>query len=99
VTLGADAAYDARDFVADCRVRRTTPHVAHKKHSAIDARTTRHEGYGVSQTVRKRIEQVFGWFKTVGELRKTRHRGLERNQLAAEIVATAYNLVRMAKLL
>lgn len=99
VTLGADAAYDARDFVAECRARDVTPHVAQKTYSAIDARTTRHDGYGVSQTVRKRIEQVFGWFKTVAGLRKTRVRGVERNQVAAEIAAIAYNLLRIARLL
>lgn len=99
VTLGADAAYDARDFVAECRAHRVTPHVAQKKYSAIDTRTTRHDGYGVSQTIRKRIEQIFGWFKTVGGLRKTRHRGVARNQLAAEITATAYNLVRLGNLM
>src|SRR4029079_12437892 len=90
VTLGADVAYDARDFVAECRARDVTPHVAQKTYSAIDLRTTRHHGYGLSQTVRKRIEQVFGWFKTVAGLRKTRVRGVKRNQVAAEIAAIAY---------
>jgi transposase len=99
VTLGADRGYDTKDFVAGCRERNVTPHVAQKQHSAIDARTTRHAGYAVSQRFRKRIEEVWGWMKTVGGFRRTRFRGLERTRLAAEIVASAYNLLRIAKLL
>ena len=76
-----------------------TPHVAQRVHSAIDGRTTRHSGYGASQKVRKRIEAVFGWMKTVGGVRRTRHRGAERTGLAGYFVAAAYNLVRMANLM
>lgn len=100
-TLGADRNYDTRAFVADCRQRRITPHVAQNRsgrRSAIDGRTTRHPGYAVSQRVRKRVEEVFGWTKTVGGGRKLRYCGLARNQLWAELTTTAYNLVRMAKL-
>lgn len=80
-----------------------TPHVAQNDKrsggSAIDARTTRHAGYAVSQRRRKRIEEVFGWMKTIGVLRKTRHRGLERVQWLFTFTAAAYNLVRMRNLL
>ncbi len=77
-----------------------TPHVARKKkYSAIDGRTTRHAGYGVSLRIRKRVEEVFGWMKTVGGLRRTRYRGVARTGLAGYLVATAYNLVRMANLI
>ena len=78
MTLGADKAYDTADFVAELRGLGVTPHVAQNtkgRRSAIDGRTTRHPGYAVSQRMRKRIEEVFGWIKTVGGLRKTRHRG------------------------
>ncbi|MCY4520959.1 MAG: transposase, partial [Caldilineaceae bacterium] len=75
-----------------------TPHVARKKHSAIDGRTTRHAGYAVSLRIRKRVEEVFGWMKTVGGLRRTRYRGVARTGLSGYLVATAYNLVRMANL-
>ena len=67
--------------------------------SAIDGRTTRHPGYAVSQRIRKRVEEIFGWMKTVAGFRRTRYRGLDRTGLAGRLVATAYNLVRMAKLL
>jgi len=98
-TLGADRGYDTRDCVRDIRTRRVTPHVAQKKqHSAIDGRTTRHAGYAVSLRIRKRVEEVFGWMKTVGGLRRTRYRGVARTGLAGYLVATAYNLVRMANL-
>ena len=80
------------------RNRGVTPHVARRTHSAIDGRTTRHASYGASQKVRKRVEEVFGWMKTVGGLRRTRYRGVERTGLAGYFVATAYNLVRMANL-
>ena len=77
-----------------------TPHVARKKqHSAIDGRTTQRAGYAVSLRLRKRVEEVFGWMKTVGGLRRTRYRGVDRTGLAGYLVATAYTLVRMAKLL
>jgi hypothetical protein len=101
-TLGADKAYDTRDCVAAIRQQRVTPHVAQNtshRRSAIDRRTTRHPGYATSQRLRKRVEEVFGWLKTVGGFRRTRYRGLARTQLAGYLVATAYNLVRMARLL
>lgn len=98
-TLGADSAYNTKDFVADCRERGVTPHVAGKKNSAIDGRTTRHCGYEASQKVRKRIEQVFGWLKTIGGLRKTRYKGRAKTQLYAFMAGAAYNLLRMTKLI
>ena len=99
-TLGADRGYDTKDCVKDIRSRRVTPHVTQKKkHSAIDGRTTRHAGYAVSLRIRKRVEEVFGWMKTVGGLRRTRYRGLARTGLAGYLVATAYNLVRLASLM
>ena len=99
-TLGADRGYDTQDCVGDMRARRVTPHVAQKKkHSALDGRTTRHAGYAVSLRLRKRVEEVFGWMKTVGGFRRTRYGGVARTGLAGYLVATAYNLVRLAKLL
>ncbi len=101
-TLGGDRNYDTRDCVAGMRERRVTPHVAQNtsgRSSAIDGRTTRHRGYGLSQRARKRVEEIFGWMKTVGGFRRTRYRGLDRTGLAGYLVATAYNLVRMVKLL
>jgi transposase len=101
-TLGADRGYDTRDFVRDVRDQNVTPHVAQNqsgRRSAIDGRTTSHGGYKASQKVRKRVEEIFGWVKTVGGGRKLRYLGVERNQLWAEFTATAYNLVRMAKLM
>lgn len=98
-TLGADAAYDAKDFVRRCRERGVAPHVARKRHSAIDGRTVRHNGYQISQIVRRRAEQIFGWLKTVGGLRKTRYKGRAKNQLAVYMAGAAYNLLRMAKLM
>ena len=100
-TLGADKAYDTRDFVAGLRARGVTPHVAQndsRRRSAVDGRTTRHAGYGHSQRRRKLVEQVYGWVKTVGGGRKLRFVGLERNRCWLELTAAAYNLVRMAKL-
>jgi transposase len=102
VSVGADKGYDARDFVHDLREMNVTPHVAQnttKRSSAIDARTTRHAGYEVSQRKRKRVEEVFGWLKTIGLMRKTRHRGLERVGWMFTFAAAVYNLVRMRKLL
>jgi transposase len=103
VTVGADKGYDTRDFVADARAQQVVPHVAQNQHtrrrSAIDARTTRHPGYAVSQRIRMRIEEIFGWMKTVGGFRRTRFKGLQRSQLAAHFVGAAYNLLRMAKLM
>ena len=100
-TLGADRAYDTRDFVAAVRARGVTPHVARNdrgRRSAIDGRTTRHPGYGRSLRQRKRVEEVFGWLKTVGGGRKLRYIGRERNRAWLELTAAAYNLVRLARL-
>jgi transposase len=102
ITLGADKAYDTADFVAGMRQMDVTAHVAQNdKHrrSAIDSRTTRHAGYKVSLRVRKRIEEVFGWMKTVGGQRKTRYRGTARMGWMFTLAAAAYNLIRMPKLL
>ena len=100
-TLGGDKGYDTREFVAELRQRKVTPHVAQNQNgrrSAIDGRTTSHGGYRVSQRVRKRVEEIFGWVKTVGGGRKLRYVGLARNRLWAGITATCYNLVRMVKI-
>jgi len=101
-TVGADKGYDTSDFIRDCRKLGVTPHVAqtsdYRRRSAVDRRTVRHPGYVVSQRIRKRIEEVFGWIKTVGGFRRTRYRGRDRTQLAAYFVGAAYNLLRMAKL-
>ena len=103
ITLAADKGYDTKDFVTEMRGMNVTPHVSQNTRraggSAIDGRTTRHEGYRVSQRKRKRIEEVFGWMKTVGTLRKTRHRGLETVKWVFTFTATAYNLVRMRNLM
>jgi transposase len=103
VTLAADKGYDTRDLVAGMKAMKVTPHVAQnlkrRGGSAIDARTTRHVGYQVSQRKRKRIEEVFGWMKTVGMLRKTRHRGVCKVGWVFTFTAAAYNLVRMRNLL
>jgi hypothetical protein len=103
VTIGADKGYDTRGFVGEMRDRNVTPHVSQNTNraggSAIDGRTTRHAGYQVSQRKRKRIEEVFGWLKTVGMLRKTRHRGVFKVGWVFTFAATAYNLVRMRNLL
>lgn len=102
-TLGADKGYDTAGFVKMLRNREITPHVAanHERTggSAIDGRTIRHEGYGISQRIRKRVEEIFGWMKTIGGFRKTRFKGIHRTQLAAWFVGAAYNLLRMAKIL
>ena len=100
-TLGADKAYDTRDFVAALRECGVIPHPAQHtsgRRSAVDRRTTRHAGYAPSQRRRKLVEEVFGWIKTVAGGRKLRYRGVARNQLWAELTVAAYNLVRMAKL-
>lgn len=100
-TLGADKGYDARAFVRALREREVTPHVAQNtsgRRSAIDGRTTRHAGYAVSQRVRKRVEECFGWIKTTGNGRQLRYIGLAKNQLWATFTAAAYNLVRMANI-
>lgn len=102
-TLAADKGYDTRDFIAGCRERRTTPHVAsHTTRwggSAIDGRTTRHAGYAASQIVRKRIEEHFGWGKTIGRIRQTVYRGLKRVDQHFKLTMTASNIVRMARIL
>ena len=102
ITLGGDKAYDTQDFVAEMRRLGVTPHVSQNtkgRRSAIDGRTTRHAGYAVSVRVRKRIEEVFGWIKTVAGLRKTRHRGTVRVGWMFTFAAAAYNLVRIPNLL
>ena len=101
-SLGGDKAYDTQDFVAEMRRLGVTPHVSQNtkgRRSAIDGRTTRHAGYAVSVRVRKRIEEVFGWIKTVAGLRKTRHRGTARVRWVFTFAAAAYNLVRIPRLL
>jgi IS5 family transposase len=98
VTVGADKAYDTKDFVRQCRAKNVVPHVAQKKNSAIDSRTTRHDGYAVSLRRRKRIEEIFGWLKTVGSLRKSRHRGVKKVRWIFTFAIAAYNLVRMRNL-
>ena len=96
-TLGADKGYDVPEFVAAIREQGVTPHVAQKKKgSAIDRRTTRHAGYAVSLKIRKRIEEVFGWGKTVGPLRKARFIGLAKVKAQTLFTVAAYNLTRMA---
>jgi transposase len=99
VTLGADKGYDRKEFIRDLRDHQVTPHIACKAGSIIDARTTRHPGYAISQRKRKRIEEIFGWLKTVAGLRKTRHRGVARVQWMLTFALAGYNLVRMRNLL
>jgi IS5 family transposase len=101
-TLGADKGYDVERFVKGLRELGVVPHVAQhttKRRSRIDGRTTRHAGYAVSQRLRKRVEEIFGWKKTVGGFRRTRFKGLARTALAAYFVGAAYNLLRMGRLL
>ncbi|MGB7963316.1 MAG: IS5 family transposase [Propionicimonas sp.] len=101
ITMGADKAYDAREFVGQLRAIGVTPHLAQnttRRSSAIDDRTTRHAGYGVSQRKRKLVEQAFGWIKTVGGMRKTRHRGVARVEWMFTLTIAAYNLTRIRKL-
>jgi len=102
ITVGADKGYDAAEFVAECRALGCTPHLAQNvvnRRSAVDGRTTRHPGYAVSQQKRKQIEEPFGWFKTTGGLRKTRHRGRALVEWFFMLTAAAYNLIRIPKLL
>jgi len=102
ITLGADKAYDTEDFVNELRSMNVTPHVAQNtsgRSSAIDSRTTRHSGYVVSQRIRKRVEEAFGWVKTVAGQDKTRFRGRDRVGWAFTFAAAAYNLVRLPKLM
>jgi len=100
-TLGADKAYHQKKFVAGCRQRAVSPHVACKQElqvSGLDKRTTARSGYRVSQRIRKRVEEIFGWMKTVGGLRRTRYRGVDRTQAWAYFVAGTYNLLRITRL-
>ena len=102
ITLAADKGYDAEDFVNELRSMNATPHVAQNtsgRSSAIDRRTTRHAGYAVSQRIRKRIEEAFGWIKTVAGQKRTKFRGCERVGWAFTFAAAAYNLARLPKLL
>jgi IS5 family transposase len=100
-TLGADKGYDAADFAAAVRALNVTPHIAQNttRRSSIDRRTTRHPGYAASQRLRKRIEEGFGWIKTTGGFRKTRHRGTARVGWLFTLTAAACNLIRLPKLL
>ena len=101
VTLGGDKNYDVHDFVETLRSLNVTPHVAQNeinRKSAIDGRTTRHPGYAVSMRKRKRVEEIFGWLKTVAVMRKTRHRGTQRVDWMFTLSMAAYNLVRMRNL-
>ena len=103
VTMGGDKGYDHRKVVVGLRQENITPHVARNEKrrggSAIDERTTRHAGYEISQQKRKRVEEIFGWMKTIGLLRKLRHRGLDRVEWMFTLAAAAYNLVRAKNLL
>ena len=102
ITVGGDKGFDTKDFVAECRHMKVTPHLAqnHSRSggSAIDARTARHESYRISQRKRKRIEECFGWLKTIALLRKVRHRGLEKVDWVFVLACAAYNLVRLRTL-
>lgn len=103
VTVGGDKGFDTREFVRECRHMQVRPHVAQNDGrpggSAMDQRTTRHEGYRISQRKRKRIEECFGWLKTIALLRKLRHRGLANVDWIFAFACAAYNLVRMRNLL
>jgi IS5 family transposase len=102
-TLGADKGYDTRGFVEELRAQRITPHVAQNTKrpggSAIDGRTTRHAGYEISQRCRKRVEEPFGWAKTVGGIRQVKVRGLKRVRQVFLFVMATYNLVRLRNLM
>jgi transposase len=100
-TLGADKGYHTKDFVEHLRKKKIAPHVAQiegRNTPGLDARTTRHASYAISQQKRKRVEEIFGWIKTYGGLRRTMARGLKRVRIHAYIVAAAYNLLRMSRL-
>jgi transposase len=103
ITVGGDKGFDTQEFVSECRHMNVTPHVAQNTNraggSAIDARTTRHSGYAISQKKRKRIEECFGWLKDVALLRKLKHRGLFKVGWIFTFAVAAYNLVRMRKLI
>jgi IS5 family transposase len=102
VTVGGDKGYDTANFIAECRHLQVTPHVAQndgrRGGSALDQRTTRHVGYLISQRKRKRIEECFGWLKTIALLRKVRHRGLCKVAWVFTFACAAYHLVRLRKL-
>jgi hypothetical protein len=103
VTVGGDKGYDTHGFVEAARKMKATPHVAQntgrRGGSAIDTRTARHTGYSISQKTRKRVEEIFGWMKTVATMRKTRHRGTDRVDWMFTFTAAAYNLIRMRNIL
>lgn len=104
LTLGADKAYDVKEFVQQLRQYPVTPHVAQnqtRRRSAVDGRTTRHPGYALSQSAAadKRVEEIFGWLKTVGQMRQTRHRGREIVEWMFSLAVAAYNLVRIRNLM
>lgn len=97
----ADKGYHTKEFVAQVRRRGIVPHVAQiegRRTPGLDSRTTRHAGYAFSQRKRKRIEEIYGWMKTIGGLRRSRFVGIAKTQLAAYLVGAAYNLLRMARL-
>lgn len=99
-TVAADKAYDVREFVEDVRGEGVTPHIAAKEaRGAIDRRTTRHATYAISQRCRKRVEEIFGWMKTIGGLRRTRYKGRARTDLWGRLVAATYNVIRITRLL
>lgn len=98
ITLGADKNYDTRDFNKVCRKNKCTPHFARRANSSLDGRTTRHEGYAISQRKRKRVEECNGWMKDIGLLRKLRHRGLARIKPMYVLAAIGYNIVRFCNI-
>ena len=98
ITLGADRGFDEAGFIDALRAAGVTPHVSQKTTTALDGRTTRHRGYELSLRTRKRIEEIFGWMKTIGVMRKTRHRGTRRVGWMFTLTAAAYNLIRMRNL-
>jgi hypothetical protein len=99
VTIGADKGFDVRSFLEGLRDLNVTPHVAQKtSQGAVDGRTVRHEGYRLSQRQRKRIEEIFGWLKTIGLTRKTRHRGTARVNWTFIFAVAVYNLLRIRNL-
>lgn len=101
MTVGGDKGYDTKDFVRMTRMLEITPHVAQntsRRRSAVDDRTTRHAGYKVSQRIRKRVEEIFGWTKSVANFRRTRYKGRARTQMASYFVGAAYNLLRISRL-
>ncbi|MGD0854957.1 MAG: IS5 family transposase [Dehalococcoidia bacterium] len=98
ITVGEDKGYDTQDFITRCQSINVTPPVARRQTSKLDGRTTRHDGYQISQKIRKRVEEIFGWAKIVGGARKLRYKGIGRNRLWWELTDTAYNLLRIANI-